>query len=63
MIIWHSRHELLHTVPAFEGWDTQSSVFIFHRIAIVPPHTLLLGPTVDIVVLFTRRKQVIGIVL
>jgi len=62
-IIWHASHELLATIPISEAWETQTSVFFLQHIVIVPLHALLLDPTLDIFVLFTRRKRIVGIVL
>jgi len=41
----------------------QSGVFFFQYVVIVSLHALLLDPTLDICVLFTRRKRVVRIVL
>jgi len=63
LIIWHASHELLEAIPIFEAWETQSGVFFLQYVAIVRLHTLLLDPTLDMFVLFTRCKLVVGIVL
>jgi hypothetical protein len=63
LIIWHASYELLDTIPVFEAWETQSGVFFLQHVVIVRLHTLNLDPTLDIFVLFTRRKLVVGIVL
>jgi hypothetical protein len=60
-IIWHASHELLDTIPVFEAWETQSCVFFLQHVVIVHLHTLLHDPTLDILVLFMRRKLVVGI--
>jgi hypothetical protein len=62
-IIWHASHELLDAIPVFEVWETQSGDFFLQHIVIVRLHALLLDPILDIFVLFTSRKQVVGIVL
>jgi len=62
-VIWHASHELLDPNPVFEAWETQSCVYFVQHVAIVPLHALLLDPTLDIFVLFTCGKQVVGIVL
>jgi hypothetical protein len=62
-IIWHASHELLDAIPVFEAWETQSGVFFLRHVVIVRLHAVLLDPTLDIFVLFTRRKRVVGIVL
>ena len=62
-MIWHASHKLLHPIPVFEPWETQSSVFYLHHIVIVCLHILLLDPTLDIFVLFRHRKRAVGIVV
>jgi hypothetical protein len=62
LIIWHASHELLDPIPVFEAWETRSGVFFLQHVVTVCLHTLLLDPTLDIFVLFTHRKQVVGIV-
>jgi len=62
-MIWHSSHEVLNAIPVFEAWKTQSCVFFFQHVVIICLHTLLPDPTLDIFVLITRRKWVVGIVL
>jgi hypothetical protein len=61
LIIWHASHKLLDTIPIFEAWETQSDVFLLQHIVIVRLHTLLLDPTLDIFVLFTRCRRVVRI--
>jgi len=63
LIICCAGHEFLHTIPILEAWEMQSNVFFLQHIVIVCLHTLLLDLTVNIFVLFTRCKQVVGIVL
>src|SRR5882757_9962233 len=63
LILWHASHELLDAIPVFEAWETQRGVFFLQHVVIVRLHALLLDPTLDIFVLFTRRKRVVGIVL
>jgi hypothetical protein len=63
LIIWHASHEHLDAIAVFEAWETLSGVFFVQHIVIVRLHTLLLDPTLDIFVFFTRHKQVVGIVL
>ena len=60
--MWHASHELLDAIPVFEAWETQSGVFFLQHVVLVCFHTLLLDPTLDIFVLFTRHKQVVEIV-
>jgi hypothetical protein len=62
-IIWHASHELLDAILVFEPWETLSGVFFIQHVVIVHFHALLLDPTLDIFVLFTRHKRVVGIVL
>jgi len=62
-IIWHASHELLEAIPVFEAWETQSGVFFLQHVVIVRLHAVLLDPTLDIFVLFTRRKWVVWILL
>jgi hypothetical protein len=62
-IIWHVSHKLLDAILIFEAWEMQSSVFFLQPLVIVRLHALLLDPTLDIFVLFTSRKWVVGIVL
>ena len=61
MFIWNASRELLDAIPVVEAWETQSGVFFLQHVVIVRLHTLLFDPTLDIIVLFTRRKQVVGI--
>ena len=63
LIIWHSSHKLLDAIPVFEATETQSGVFFVQHIVIVHLHAFLLDPTLDMRVLFTRRKRVVEIVL
>ena len=63
LIIWHASHKHLDAIPVFEAWETQRGVFLLQHFVIVRLHALLLDPTLDIFVLFTRGKQVVGIVL
>jgi hypothetical protein len=50
-------------IPIFEALETQSGVFLLQQVVIVRLHALLLDHTLDIYVLLTRRKRVVGIVL
>jgi hypothetical protein len=61
--MWHGSHELLDAIPIFEASEMQSGVFFLQHIVIVRLHALLLDPTLDIFVFFTRRKRILGIVL
>jgi hypothetical protein len=63
LILWHASHELVHATPVWEAWVTQRGVFFLQHVGIVHLHTLLHDPTLDIFLLFTRRKWVVGIVL
>ena len=63
LIIWHARQELLDALPIFERWEMESGVLFLQQLVIVRLHTLFLDPTLDIFILFTRRKRVVGIVL
>jgi len=63
LIIWLASHDLLDAIPVVEAWETPSGVFFFQHVVIVRLHTLLLEPTLDIFVLLTSRKRVVGIVL
>ena len=56
-------HKLPDTIPVFEAWETLSGVFFLQYVLIVHLHALLLDPTPDIFVLFTRCKRRIGFVL
>ena len=47
----------------FEAWEKQSGVFFLQHVVIVRLLALLLDPTMDIFLLFTCCKQVVGIVL
>jgi hypothetical protein len=42
------------------SWEMQSSAFFLQHVVIVPVDALLLDPTLDIVVLFTWGKWVVG---
>ena len=61
MIIWHASHELLDPISVFEAWDMQSGVLFPQHVVIVRLHACLFDLTLDIFVLFTRRKWVVGI--
>jgi hypothetical protein len=63
IIIWHASPDLVHVTPVWEAWVMQRGVFFFQHIVILHLPTLLLDPTLDIFLLFTRRKWVVGIVL
>jgi hypothetical protein len=63
LIIRHASHELLDARPVIEGWEMQNGVFFLQHVVIVRLHTHLLDPTLDLFVLCTRRKRVLGIVL
>jgi len=63
LIIWHASHELLDAIPVVEAWEMQSGVFFLQHVVIVRLHALLLDPTLDISVLFTCGKRVVGIIL
>jgi hypothetical protein len=62
-MIWHGSQQLLDAIPTFEAGETQSGVFFLQYVLVVHFHTLLLDITLDIFVLFTCRKRVVGIVL
>jgi hypothetical protein len=61
LIIWPANHELLYTVTSFDAWEKQSGVFFLQQVVIVPLHTTLLDPTLQISVLFTSWKWVVVI--
>jgi hypothetical protein len=63
LITWNASHELLDSITVFEPWEMQSGVSIRQPSVIVNLYSLLLDPTLDIFVQFTRRKLVLGIVL
>ena len=63
LVMWHVSHELLDFIPDFEASETQIGVFFLQHVVIVRIHALPLDPTLDIFVLFTRRKQVVRMVL
>ena len=62
-IIWHASHEILDAIPVVGAWTTQSRVSFLQHVVIVRLHALILDPTLDILLLFTRRKWVVGMVL
>jgi hypothetical protein len=62
-IISHATREILDDIPVLEASETQSGVFFLPHVVIVQLHTLLLDRTLDIFVLFTYSKRVVGIVL
>jgi hypothetical protein len=62
VIIRDASHNTLDTITVIEAWETQSSVVFLQHVVIVRLHTLLLDPTLDVSVRFTRRKRVVGIV-
>jgi hypothetical protein len=45
----------------FEAWEKLSGVFFLQYVVIVRLHALLPDATLDILVLFRRRKRVVGI--
>jgi len=59
----HASDELLFAIPVVEAWEMKSRVFFLQQVVIVRLHALLLDPRLDIFVLFTGRKRVLGIVL
>jgi len=63
LMIYHLRYDLLDTIPFFEASETQSCVSFHWPVVIVRLHSLLLDLTLDIFVLFTRRKRIVGSVL
>jgi hypothetical protein len=63
LIIWHGSHVLLDAIPICEAWEMESSIVFLQHVVIVRLHALHLDRTLDIFVLFTRRKQVVRIVL
>ena len=63
LIIWYASQELLDAIPVVDAWETQRGVFFLQHVVIVRLHALLLDPTLDIFVLFARRKRIVGIVL
>ena len=63
MIIWHGSHDLLNAISVFEAWEMRSGVSFLQPVVIVRLDAFLLDPTLDIFVLFTRRKRIVGIVL
>jgi hypothetical protein len=63
LIICHGSQQLLDAIPVFEAWETQSCVFFLQHVVRVHLHALLLDPILDIYVLFTSRKWVVGILL
>jgi hypothetical protein len=63
LIISHASHELLDSIHVFEAWERQSGVFFLQHGVIVRLYTMRFDHSLDIFVLFTHRKQVIGIVM
>jgi len=61
LIIWHACNKVLDTIPVFDVREMQSGVFFLQCIVIVRLHALLLDLTLEIFVLFTRGKRVVGI--
>ena len=43
-------------MAVFEPWETQYGVFFLQNLVVVRLHALLVYPTLDIFVLFTRHK-------
>jgi len=63
LIICHTNRKLPVAMPEVETSGMQSGVFFLQHAVIVLLHALLPGPKRDILVLFTWRKQAVGIVL
>jgi hypothetical protein len=63
LIIYHASQKLLDAIPIFEDWEMQTGVFCLQHVVIVRLHAFLLDPTLDIFVLFTLCKRLVGIVL
>jgi hypothetical protein len=63
LIIWHASHQLQDAIPVVEAWETRSGVFFLQHVIIVRLHAILLDPTLDIFLLFTCCKRIVGIVL
>jgi hypothetical protein len=61
--MWHASNKLLHPIPFLDAWKTECCVILLQHVVIVCPYALLLDPTLDIFVLFMRRKWVVVIVL
>jgi hypothetical protein len=60
-MIWHASYELPDAIPVLEAWETPSGVFFLQHVVIVYLHALLFDATLDIFVLFTCRKRIVGI--
>jgi hypothetical protein len=63
LIIWDGSHELLYTITVGESKEMQSDDSFRQHVVLVRLHAFLLDPTLDISVLFTHRKRVLGFVL
>jgi len=61
--MWHASSVLLDSSPVFEAWETQSGVFFLQQVVLVRLNGLVVDSTVDIFVLFTRHKRIVGIIL
>jgi len=60
-MIWPASRDLGGSIALLEAWETQSGVIFIQDVVIVCLHTHHLDPTVDISVLPTRCKRVVGI--
>ena len=63
LMISHASHGLLEAIPVFEVSETQSGVLYLRQSVIIHLHAILLDPTLDISVVVTRHKRVVGCVL
>jgi hypothetical protein len=63
LIISYASHELLEAISVFEASETQSGDSFLQPFTIECLHALLLDPTLDIFILFTHRKWIVGIVV
>jgi hypothetical protein len=62
-ILWHPSHKHLYAIFGFEASDAKSGGFFLQDVIVVRLYPLLLDPALDIFVLFTPCKQVVGIVM
>ena len=61
LIICQASRDLLDVIPVFDAWELQRGVALLQQIGIVHHPADLPYPTLDILVLFMNRKQVVRI--
>jgi hypothetical protein len=60
-MLWHASHELMDAIPILDAWEMLSGVCVLQHVVIIRLDAFFLDPTLDLFVLFTCRKHVVGI--